>query len=210
MTRFLIIDDHAIVRRGLRQVLGEGFPEARLDEASTAADGLALLSRETYDLLFLDVNLPGRSGLEMLEDVRRTSPRLPVLMVSAYPEEEFAIRCFRLGAAGYVAKEAAVDELVHATRRALAGGKYVTAALAEQLAAAVGGEVLSAPHESLSPREMQVLRLVARGCSAKEIAAELHVSERTVATYRARIAEKLGISTSVELTRYALQNGLSD
>lgn len=181
-----------------------------MEEASTSAEVLDLLTRGPCDLMLLDVNLPGRSGLEVLEDVRRGWPHLPVLVVSAYPEEEFAIRCFRLGAAGYVAKDAAVDELVSATRRALAGGKYVTAALAEQLAAALGGEVPGAPHEALSPREMQVLRLVARGRSAREIAAEIHVSERTIQTYRARIGEKLGVSTNVELTRYALRYKLSD
>jgi DNA-binding NarL/FixJ family response regulator len=208
MTRMLVVDDHEVVRRGTRQVLAEGFPGAAFGEAATAADALALLTAERWDLLLLDINLPGRSGLEVLEDVRRLWPRLPVLVLSAYPEEEFAVRCLRLGASGYLTKSSAADELVAAVRKALDGGKYVTAALAERLASVLGGGVRGEPHESLSGRELQVVRLVATGRSMKEIAAELHLSEKTIATYRARIAEKLGVSTNVELTRYALQHKL--
>jgi DNA-binding NarL/FixJ family response regulator len=131
-----------------------------------------------------------------------------VLVLSAYPEEEFAVRCLRLGAAGYLTKNSAADELVAAARKALEGGKYVTAALAERLAAVLGGGLRGQPHDALSGRELQVVRLVATGRTMKEIAAELHLSEKTIATYRARIAEKLGISTSVELTRYAMQHKL--
>ena len=208
MTRMLVVDDHEVVRRGTRQVLAEGFPGAAFGEASVAAEALALLQAERWDLLVLDINLPGRSGLEVLEEVRRLWPRLPVLVLSAYPEEEFAVRCLRLGAAGYLTKSSAADELVAAARKALEGGKYVTAALAERLASVLGGGVRGEPHEALSGRELQVVRLVATGRSMKEIAAELHLSEKTIATYRARIAEKLGVSTNVELTRYALQHKL--
>jgi len=160
--------------------------------------------------VLLDINIPGRSGLEVLSDARRLYPRLPVLVLSAYPEEEFAVRCLRLGAAGYLTKNSASDELVAASRKALEGGKYVTAALAERLAAVLGGEVRSEPHETLSGRELQVLRLVASGLTLKEIAGQLHLSEKTIATYRARISAKLGVSTGVELTRYALQHKLVD
>lgn len=208
MTRMLVVDDHEVVRRGTRQVLAEGFPGAAFGEAATAPEALALLAAERWDLLVLDINLPGRSGLEVLEDVRRLWPRLPVLVLSAYPEEEFAVRCLRLGASGYLTKSSAADELVAAVRKALEGGKYVTAALAERLASVLGGGVRGEPHEALSGRELQVVRLVATGRSMKEIAAELHLSEKTIATYRARIAEKLGVSTNVELTRYALQHKL--
>jgi two-component system invasion response regulator UvrY len=208
MTRMLVVDDHEVVRRGIRQVLAEGFPGAAFGEAATAAEALALLAAEHWDLLLLDINLPGRSGLEVLEDVRRQWPRLPVLVLSAYPEEEFAVRCLRLGAAGYLTKSSAADELVAAARKALEGGKYVTAALAERLAAVLGGAVRGEPHEALSGRELQVVRLVATGRSMREIAAELNLSEKTIATYRARIAGKLGVSTNVELTRYALQHKL--
>jgi len=208
MRRMLVVDDHEVVRRGTRQVLAEGFPGATFGEAAAAGEALALLTAERWDLLILDINLPGRSGLEVLEDVRRQWPRLPVLVLSAYPEEEFAVRCLRLGASGYLTKSSASDELVAAARKALEGGKYVTAALAERLAAVLGGAVRGEPHEALSGRELQVVRLVATGKSMKEIAAELHLSEKTIATYRARIAEKLGVSTNVELTRYALQHKL--
>ncbi len=208
MRRLLVVDDHEVVRRGTRQVLAEGFPGAAFGEAGTAAEALAALQAGRWDLLVLDINLPGRSGLEVLEDVRRQWPQLPVLVLSAYPEEEFAVRCLRLGASGYLTKSSAADELVAAARKALEGGKYVTAALAERLAAVLGGGVQSEPHEALSGRELQVVRLVATGRSMKEIAAELHLSEKTIATYRARIADKLGLSTNVELTRYALQHKL--
>lgn len=210
MTRILIVDDHEVVRRGLRQVLAEGFAGAEFGEAGTSSAATAALSSQPWDLLLLDINLPGRSGLEILEDVRRTFPRLPVLVVSAYPEEEFAVRSIRLGAAGYLTKSSASDELVAAARKALEGGRYVTASLAERLAGLLGGDFGQEPHDSLSSRELQVLRLVASGRSAKEVAAELHLSEKTIATYRARIAEKLGVSTNVELTRYALLHKLVD
>jgi len=208
VTRILLVDDHEVVRRGVRLVVAEGFPAAEFGEARTASEALALLAAERWDLLVLDITLPGRSGLDVLEDVRRQWPRLPVLVLSAYPEEEFAVRCLRLGAAGYLTKGSAADELVAACRKALEGGKYVTAALAERLAAVLGGTVRGQPHDALSGRELQVIRLVASGRTMREIAAELRLSEKTIATYRARIAQKLGVSTNVDLTRYALQHKL--
>jgi len=210
VTRILIVDDHEVVRRGTRQVLAEGFPGASFGEAASAPGATQALGAQGWDLLILDINIPGRSGLEVLQEVQRLWPRLPVLVLSAYPEEEFAIRCLRLGAAGYLTKNSASDELVAAAHKALEGGKYVTAALAERLAAVLGGDVRGEPHEALSGRELQVVRLVATGHTLKEIAAELHLSEKTIATYRARISEKLGVSTNVELTRYALQHKLVD
>lgn len=210
MTRILVVDDHEVVRRGLKQVLAEAFPGARIEDAATSEAAMAALSKDTWDLLLLDINIPGRSGLELLEDARRLWPALPVLVVSAYPEEEFAIRSIRLGAAGYLTKTSASAELVAAARKALAGGKYVTARLAEKLMDVLGGEAHPLPHEALSSRELQVLRLVASGKTGKEIASELHLSEKTIATYRARISDKLGLSTIVELTRYALRHGLVD
>jgi DNA-binding NarL/FixJ family response regulator len=208
MTRILVVDDHEVVRRGLKQVLAEAFPGASLAEADSSETALAAIAGAPWDLVLLDINIPGRSGLEVLEDTRRLRPGVPVLVVSAYREEEFAVRCMRLGAAGYLTKNTASAELVAAARKALAGGKYVTASLAERLVAVLGGEANAAPHEALSTRELQVLRLVASGRTAKEIAQELHLSEKTIATYRARISEKLGLSTIVELTRYAVQHGL--
>jgi DNA-binding NarL/FixJ family response regulator len=210
VTRILVVDDHELVRRGTRQVLAEGFPGATIGEAANASDGLALASGRPWDLVVLDINLPGRSGLEVLEELRRLHPRTAVLVLSAYPEEEFAVRCLRLGAAGYVTKSSAADELLAAARKALEGGRYVTAQLAERLATLVGGDLAQEAHEALSSRELQVLRLVATGHSQKEIAAKLSLSEKTIATYRSRIAEKLGVSTNVELTRYALLHKLVD
>ena len=208
MTRFLVVDDHEIVRRGLRQILTEAFPGACVEEVERSEAALAAVASTPWDLVLLDVNIPGRGGLEVLEDAKRLRPTMPVLVVSAYPEEEFAVRCLRLGAAGYVTKSTVSAELVAAVRRALAGGKYVTASLAPRLAEVLGGDAPAAPHEALSGRELQVLRLVATGRTSKEIAAELHLSEKTIATYRARISEKLGVSSVVELTRYAFQHGL--
>ncbi len=210
MTHFLLVDDHEVMRAGIRQVLSGGFPAAAFDEAGTAADGLARLEAGGTDLVVLDLAMPGRGGLELLEEVKRRWPRLPAIVLSAYPEEEFAIRCLKLGASGYVAKSSAAHELVTACRTALEGRKYVTPLLAERLANLVDGTAPHAQHETLSPRELQVLRLVASGRSLKEIAAELALGEKTISTYRQRIAVKLGLSTNVELTRYALHHGLVD
>jgi len=208
--RFLIVDDHEIVRKGVKQVLADAFPGAHIGEAASSEAASAALAGGEWDLVLLDINIPGRGGLELLEEAKSRRPAQPVLMLSAYPEEEFALRCLRLGASGYLTKSSASDELVAAMRKVLGGGKYVTASLAERLAEVLGGEVQQAPHEALSARELQVLRLVALGKSGKEIATDLHLSEKTIATYRTRIAEKLGVSTNVELTRYALRHKLVD
>jgi DNA-binding NarL/FixJ family response regulator len=208
VTRVLVVDDHAVVRRGLMQIVSEAFPDPRFGEASNVPEALAALEREAWGVALVDLNLPGRDGLALLQALREQYPSLPVLVVSAYPEEEFAVRCLRLGARGYLTKDSAPDELAAAVRKVLAGGKYVTAALAEKLAGVIGGELAAASHEALSNRELQVLRLVATGRSLKQIAGELGLSEKTIATYRARIGEKLQISTNVELTRYAFLHKL--
>jgi two-component system invasion response regulator UvrY len=205
----LLVDDHQIMRRGLIQTLMEEYPAAHFGEAANYQAALELLQERAWDLLLLDVNLPGRSGLEVLTEARRRQPRLPVLVLSGYPEEEFAIRSFKLGAAGYLNKGSAADELLGAVRKILGGGKYVTSTLAETLANVLGGELQQLPHEALSARELQVLQSVAAGKTIKEIAAELGLSDKTIGTYRARISEKLGLATNVELTRYALQHGLA-
>jgi two-component system, NarL family, invasion response regulator UvrY len=208
--RFLLVDDHAVVRRGLMHILSEAFPGSSFGEAGSAAEALNLVNAERWDVALIDLNLPGRDGLALLEELRHTLPKLPALVLSVQPEEEFALRCLRLGASGYLTKESAPDELAAAVRKVLGGGKYVTASLAERLAQLVGRDLAQASHEALSNRELQVLRLVASGRSLKQIAAELNLSEKTIATYRARIAEKLSISTNVELTRYALRHKLVD
>jgi DNA-binding NarL/FixJ family response regulator len=208
MTRVLIADDHGIVRHGLRDILTTRLGSVAVSEARDAGEAINFLVQEDWDLVLLDINLPGRSGLEVLEEAKRLRPKTPVLVLTSYPEEQFAIRSFKLGASGYLTKQSAPDELITAVQRILAGGKYVTASLAERLAASLGVGGDQAPHEALSNRELQVLRLIALGKSMKAIADELALSEKTVATYRTRISEKTGLKTNVEIARYALKQGL--
>lgn len=210
MMRALIIDDHEIVRRGLREIFGDEFSELEIGEAENSRVALELIATREWDIVLLDINLPGRNGLEVMGEIKRLRPRTPVLVLSAYPEEEFAVRALKLGASGYVNKSLASGEIVAAAKKALAGGKYVTASLAEKLAASLGSDVGQTPHESLSSRELQVLRMIASGRTLKEIAGELALSEKTVGTYRLRIAKKMGLNSNVELTRYAMKHRLVD
>ncbi len=208
--RVLIADDHAIVRRGLIEILADAFPGVVCAEAGTSQEALARAGGERWDLMLLDVNMPGRSGLDVLAELRRTKVPVRVLVLSAYAEAEYAVRVLKMGAAGYLTKQGASDELVAAVRTVLAGGVHVSTSLAQALALAVGQPGDHAPHEQLSAREMEVMRLIASGRSAKEIASDLALSEKTVGTYRARIMAKLGLRTSVEITRYALRHRLVD
>lgn len=210
MIRVLIIDDHAIVRRGLAEVFSDEFSDLKIGEADNSRTALELATAQEWDIVLLDINIPGRNGLDVLAEIKRIRPQTPVVIVSAYPEEEFAIRALKLGASGYLNKSSAADEVLAAAKKAMAGGKYVTVMLAEKLAATLGGDIQRAPHESLSGRELQVLQMIAKGMTIKEIAAELALSEKTVGTYRSRISAKMGLSTNVELTRYALQHRLVD
>jgi two-component system, NarL family, invasion response regulator UvrY len=210
MTRVLIVDDHEIFRRGVKQILAEEFAELEVGEAREARQALEAAHQKSWDMVLLDVNLPGRSGLELLEELKRLRPHLPVVVLSGFSETDYAVRALKLGASGYVNKESASDELLVAVRKALAGGRYITPGLAEKLAASLSGELAVAPHETLSNRELQVLRLIALGKTVKAIAAELCLSEKTVGTYRTRISQKMGLATNVELTRYALQHKLVD
>jgi two-component system, NarL family, invasion response regulator UvrY len=208
MTRVLIADDHEILRHGLRDILTTRLGKVAVSEAKDAGEAINLLAHREWDLVLLDINMPGRSGLEVLEEAKRLRPKTPVLVLTSYPEEQFALRAFKLGASGYINKQSATDELITAVQRVLAGGKYVTASLAERLASWVGDTGDQAPHEALSHRELQVLRLIAVGKSMKDVADELGLSEKTVATYRTRISEKAGLKTNVEIARYALKQGL--
>ncbi len=207
MTQVLIVDDHEIVRHGLRDILTTRLGKVAMSETKDAGEAINLLIKKVWDLVLLDINMPGRSGLEVLEEAKRLRPKTPVLMLTSYPEEQFALRAFKLGASGYINKHSASDELITAVQRVLAGGKYVTASLAERLASCLGN-TQEAPHEALSHREFQVLRLIAVGKSMKETAEELALSEKTVAAYRSRIAIKTGLRTNVEIARYALKQGL--
>lgn len=206
--KVLIIDDHAIVRRGMISLLQEHFEKVVSGEAEDARSGLAAALAEPWDLVLIDICLPGRHGLELIQDLKRERPALPVLVVSSYPERDYALRALKLGAAGYISKQAAPDILVTAVRRVISGHRYISPSLAEQLAGALAGEAASTGHDTLSNRELLVLRLIASGKTIKEIGVELALSAKTIATYRSRIADKMGLSSNVDLTRYAMKHGL--
>lgn len=206
--RILLVDDHPIVRHGLKQLLAEEFPGAEFGEATGVPQARELIALKKWSLVLLDISLPGGSGLDLIEEVKRLRPQAAVLVLSAYPEKEFAVRALQLGAAGYLTKESVADEMSVALQKILDGGKYVSATLADKMAAALGDPQRSTPHEALSSRELEVLRLIATGRPIKEIATEFSLSERTIATYRTRISEKLRLSTNVELIRYALKHDL--
>ncbi len=210
MTRILIADDHELLRRGLKTILTEAFPDLTAGEAADARETLEAVEKKSWDAILLDINMPGRSGLDVLQDLRKLHPHIPVVVLSAFPEKDYAIRAFKLGASGYVSKQAASDELLAAIRKALSGGRYVTPLLAEVLAATISGATPEAPHELLSNRELQVLRMVAQGKPLKEIASDLSLSEKTIGTYRMRISQKIGLNTNVELARYAVHHKLVD
>jgi two-component system invasion response regulator UvrY len=208
MLRVLIADDHAVVRQGLRQILG-GIPElGTLGEADNGQDTLDKVRAEPWDVLVLDMSMPGRGGLDILRDVRRERPQTRVLVLSMHPEDQFAVRMLKAGAAGYMTKESAPEELVAAVRKIITGGKYVSATLAEKLAFDVDRDNDKPLHESLSDREFQVLRLLASGRTVQQIADELMLSPKTISTYRARVLEKLKMKTNAELIYYAIQNRL--
>ena len=206
--RILIADDHAVVRRGLRETLGEAFPGATFGEAKAALEALESVMRQDWDVLILDISMPGKSGLDILDDLRRLRPQLPVLLLSMHPEEQFARRALKAGAAGYLTKESAPEELKEAVRRVQAGDHYVSASLAETLALDLRRGADMPVHELLSDREFQVLLMLAAGKTVKQVADEIALSAKTVSTYRARILLKTGLKTTAELIRYALQAGL--
>jgi two-component system, NarL family, invasion response regulator UvrY len=207
--RILIADDHAALRRGLMQILAEDIDHVQFGEAASTPETLSRLSNSRWDVLVLDIFMPGRGGLEVLRDVRRQHPDLPVLVLSSAPEEQMAIRVLKAGASGYLNKQAAPEELVAAVRKVLGGGRYVSAAMAERLAAQLGREE-GPPHEILSDREYGVLRMLAAGKSIKEVATELSLSPKTVSTYHTRIWQKLRVHNDAAMVRYALEHGLAE
>ncbi len=208
--RCLLVDDHPIVRRGVRDLLTEEQLCSEILEVSTGKAALAEIRQAPWDLLILDVALPDKHGLEVLKEAKLLQPRLPVLMLSLYPEKEFALRAIKAGASGYLTKDRAPSELLSAVKRILGGRRYITEDLGEQLAAMVGTERDGALHATLSDREMQVLRLLGRGQSASEIAEDLSLSVKTISTYRSRILDKLSCRTTGELMRYAIEQRLID
>lgn len=206
--RILLADDHPIVRAGTRQILAENF-EAKFTEVQTAGAALTACQQQKFDLILLDLNLPDRSGLDLLGDLKLCCREVPMLMLSMHEEEQFARRALKAGAAGYLEKSSAESELTKAVEKVLSGGVYVSAKLAESLAASLSQDRDGAhPHESLSTREFEVFRMILAGKSGKEIAAQLSLSFKTVSTYRTRILEKLGVSSTSGLVRYAAREGL--
>ena len=208
--RVLIADDHAVLRRGLREIIRESFPQVTFGEAKTAEEALESVRRQEWDVVILDISMPGRSGLDILADVKLLRPKLPVLFLSMHPEEQYARRSLKAGAAGYLTKDSVPDELKTAVLRVLAGGRYVSAALAEKLAFDLRSGSDLPLHELLSDREFQVLRMIAEGKTVKNIADEISLSVKTVSTYRARILEKTGLKTTAELIRFAIRSQLVD
>ncbi len=208
--RFLIVDDHPVVRRGVRELLHDEFPGAAFVEADDGETAIAKVEDDTFDCALLDLSMPGRGGLDALKEIRSRRPRLPVLVHSHHAEQQYAIRAIRAGARGYVTKDTAPDELVRAVREVVAGRRYMTAALAAQIASALSSDPDKEPHDALSDRELQVLRMMALGKTVRDIAKELGLSDKTISTYRTRVLEKLELRTTADLMRYAIKAKLVD
>ena len=201
-------DDHAVVRQGLKLILADHFKKAVFGQARNATEALFRITKEHWDVLVLDITMPGRSGLEILQDVKRLRPKLPVLVLSMHPEDQFAVRMLKAGAGGYMTKESADEELVGAIQKVVSGGRYISPSLAERMASYLSVDVQKAPHERLSDREFQVLRMIASGKTVSQIGLELSLSVKTISTYRARLLEKMDMKNSAELTHYAVQHNL--
>lgn len=208
MIQILIVDDHAILRRGLKEILEREFRDVSIGGAGTAEQALTQLDSEKWDLVILDITMPGRSGVDVLRHLKALRPKLPVLVLSMHPEDQYGKRVLKAGASGYMNKESAPEELIKAVRKLLSGGRYVSPTLAETLAVDLGRDDGTPAHERLSDREFEVLRKMASGKTVGQIARELHLSVPTVSTYRARILEKMGMSNTAELIRYALSHHL--
>ncbi|HEY8389032.1 MAG TPA: response regulator transcription factor [Parasegetibacter sp.] len=209
MIKILIADDHAIVRMGLKQILLEEYPSARIGEVSEAESLLAEVINNEWDLVICDMNMPGRSGLDALGQIKHAAPGLPVLIMSMYPEEQYALRVIKSGAAGYLCKDNIHEDIAQAVQTVLRGRKFITPTVAEKLAEAMGTENNGMePHETLSDREFDVFKLLAAGKSVSEIGHQLSLSVTTVSTYRARILKKMNLDNNAGLTRYALEKGM--
>jgi two-component system, NarL family, invasion response regulator UvrY len=210
MKKILIVDDHEVLRDGVKRVFDEQPGTATFGEASTLPEALTLVRAQDWDIVVLDISLGDRSGLEILKELKQIRPLLPVLILSMHSEEQYARRAFKAGAAGYITKDNSRAELVKAINRVAAGGRYVSNALAEALAIDLERGSDRPPHETLSEREFEVMRLIASGNTVGEIAALLSLSDKTISTYRARILEKMRMKTNAELTHYAIKSGLVD
>jgi DNA-binding NarL/FixJ family response regulator len=206
----LVADDHSIVREGLKQILQRIPYITRVDEAADTAEALAKIRKHEYAVVVLDIAMPGKSGFDALKEIKMEHPRIPVLILSMYPESQFAVRAFRAGAAGYMTKDSAPEELVTAIQTLLKGRKYISSSLAEELASRLDKGDDKPLHETLSDREYQVLRMISSGKSIAEIADAMFLSVKTVSTYKRRILDKMNMNTTAEIIGYAIQKGLVD
>ena len=206
--KILLTDDHVVVRQGLKLILQDHFKRAVFGEARNAQEAIDNVARNGWDVVVLDINMPGRGGLETLKEIKRLKPKLPVLILSMNPEDQFAVRMLKAGAAGYLTKESAGNELVGAIEKVTNGGRYISPSLAERMASYLDMDVQKAPHERLSDREFLILRMIASGKTVSQIARELSLSVKTISTYRTRLLQKMDMQNNAELTHYALQKGL--
>jgi two-component system, NarL family, invasion response regulator UvrY len=208
MLKILIADDHAIVRKGLKQVILEEYPSAFIEEVADAEELLKKVIGSDWNIVICDMNMPGRSGLDALGQIKQASPQLPVLIMSMYPEDQYALRVLKAGASGYLGKDSIHDDIIKAIQTLQLGKKFITPSIAEKLASTLGQDTSLQSHETLSDREFDVFKLLASGKSVSEIAVQLSLSATTVSTYRSRIMEKMGIQSNAGLTRYALEKNL--
>ena len=208
MNQVIIADDHPVVLKGLKEIIQEGFDMVKVDEAGKGYELINKIQASDYDLVLLDISLPDINGLEVLKELKKKKPKLPVLVISMYPEEQYALRALKAGAQGYLTKQSAADELVLAVRKILSGKRYVSPAFAEQLVLDFESDAAKPVHERLSNREFQVMRMFGSGKTMKEIAEELHLSINSIRTYRVRILEKIGVKGTNELIHYAVTHGL--
>lgn len=209
MFRILIADDHSIVRKGVRQILSEGFPDAEIDEVADAESLIKKVIDKDWDVVLSDLSMPGRSGLDALPQIKQINPKLPVLIMSIHSEDHYAIRVLKAGASGYLSKDLAPEELVGAIKRVISGKRYITAAVAEKLANIIDNDDNKALHENLSDREFAVFKLLAVGKSLTEIAESMFLSITTVSTYRSRILVKMNMKSNAEITLYSVENNIS-
>lgn len=206
--KFLIADDHAIVRKGLVQLINEEFPSAEIIEVSDSIQVLETIRKDNFDLIMLDISMPGKNGIEILKQIKAEKIKSPVLMLSMHSEDQYALRTLKAGASGFLNKDTATEELIIAINKILSGKKYISANMAEKMAEEMGDNSKKTGHENLSDRELQVLSLIASGKTVSEIADEINLSVNTISTYRARILEKLGLNNNAEITRYCFDNDL--
>jgi DNA-binding NarL/FixJ family response regulator len=206
--RVLIVDDHALLRDGLKQLVAQHFGTARIGEAGDGAMAISMAQREEWDIVLLDISLPGQSGVDVLKQIKALRPAAKVLILTMHPESQYAVRALKAGASGYLTKETAGQEMVGAINKVLAGGKYVSSSLAEKLASNLGTPEHKAPHELLSDREYQVMRMLAMGKTVKEISFDLGLSVKAISTYRTRIMEKFNFKSTADVVRYALEERL--